>query len=136
MTSHSHSDFTFEVLGVPVPQGSKNAYNRGGRIVLVEASRDLPHWRQQIIEAAQLANGTQPPFTKPIHLDVVFWLPKPAKPKFDTPGVKPDLDKLVRAVGDALTQSGVIKDDCLITSVFAEKRYAHARLPGAKITIR
>ena len=132
----SHSDFTFEVTGVPVPQGSKNAYQRGGKIVLVEASRDLPHWRAKVIAAAIEANNGQPPFTQPCHLEVIFWLPKPKKPKFDEPGVKPDLDKLVRAVGDALTQSGVIKDDCLFTSVFAEKRYAHARLPGAKITIR
>ena len=31
------------IEGTPAPQGSKNAYQRGGRIVLVEASKNLNH---------------------------------------------------------------------------------------------
>ena len=33
----------------------------------------------------------------------------------------PDLDKLIRSTGDALTTSGLIRDDALICSVHASK---------------
>lgn len=47
----------------------------------------------------------------------------------------PDLDKLVRAIGDALTDAGVWTDDALVVGWYATKR---ATLPGETegVTIR
>ena len=44
------------VPGIPQPQGSKNAYVRGGRAVLVEANKNLPAWRQIVTEKLDAAN--------------------------------------------------------------------------------
>jgi Holliday junction resolvase RusA-like endonuclease len=62
------------------------------------------------------------PFTGPVKLEVSFFIERPAKSKYaDRPGGKPDLDHLVRAVGDSLTQAGVLLDDSLIVEIVARK---------------
>jgi Holliday junction resolvase RusA-like endonuclease len=49
------------------------------------------------------------------------------------PTAQGDLDKLVRNVYDALTQSGLIKDDCLVIGGHALKRFAQ---PGEAAGVR
>jgi Holliday junction resolvase RusA-like endonuclease len=46
------------------------------------------------------------------------------------------LDKLVRAVGDALAIAGVYTDDSRITRISARKLYAQGVEPGASITVK
>ena len=50
---------------------------------------------------------------------------------------KPDLDKLIRAVGDGLSvDAGLLKDDSRISSIKAEKRYCERQeVPGALIVL-
>lgn len=117
----------FRVSGSPAPQGSKTAYVRGGRAVLVEANKRLPEWRLAVTEAARqamhLAEQVEP-FTQPIRLTVTFFIARPKKPKHDKyPGSKPDLDHYIRAVGDSLTRAGTIADDSLIVEIIAKKRW-------------
>lgn len=53
------------------------------------------------------------------------------------PGVKPDLDKLLRSTYDALTTAGAYTDDATVTDGSQRKRYADTtNPPGAHITIR
>jgi Holliday junction resolvase RusA-like endonuclease len=47
----------------------------------------------------------------------------------------PDLDKLIRAVGDSLTDAGIIRDDSRIITITARKLYADDRGPGAVIRV-
>jgi Holliday junction resolvase RusA-like endonuclease len=48
----------------------------------------------------------------------------------------PDLDKLVRAVGDALVNSGILKDDSLLWLICAKKGYARdGHWTGVLITL-
>jgi crossover junction endodeoxyribonuclease RusA len=47
--------------------------------------------------------------------------------------VRPDLDKLVRAVLDALSEAGVWRDDAQVVSVVARKAYGSA--PGLTVEI-
>jgi Holliday junction resolvase RusA-like endonuclease len=54
---------------------------------------------------------------------------KASAPKFVA--VKPDVDKLIRAVLDALTDAGVFRDDSRVVQVSATKIYADK--PGALI---
>lgn len=126
---------TFKVKGIPIPQGSKRAFNIGGKINLVEANPNHKAWRQQVSDAAKQANDTGFLYTCPIMVEYMFIMPKPQKPKFNQPAVKPDLDKLIRSINDALTGT-LIKDDGLITIIHAEKRYqTNFNPPGVQITI-
>jgi len=53
-----------------------------------------------------------------------------------TPHTRPDVDKLARAVNDALTTAGVIYDDSQITRIIAAKRYADPHeAPGVTIAV-
>lgn len=118
-------DLFFMVDGSPAPQGSKTAYVRGGRAVLVEANKRLPEWRMAVTEAARQAMHSLEqvePFDKPIKLVVTFFIARPKKPKHERyPGSKPDLDHYIRAVGDSLTSAGAITDDSLIVEIVARK---------------
>ena len=113
------------VQGRPAPQGSKNAFVIGKRAVMVEASKHLPAWRNDIILAVrQMFNDTQDvsKFVEPVKLKVTFYIERPKQPKHKVyPGGKPDLDHYIRAVGDALTIGGLIADDALIVKILAEK---------------
>lgn len=44
----------------------------------------------------------------------------------EDPNVKPDIDKLIRATHDALTDSGLIADDSIICSTNASKTYVES----------
>jgi len=63
-------------------------------------------------------------------------MPKPASVKRSLPSVSPDLDKLIRAVGDSLTDSGVVTDDSRIVRISARKVYAQGIEPGASIVVK
>ena len=118
----------FVVPGPPISQGSKNAYQRGGRVILVESRHDeLQGYRARVALAA--ARFQRPMLDEPVHMDVTFVLPRPKRPKFDQPAVPPDVDKYQRAIFDALTEAGVWKDDSRVVSVTAVKRYAE---PGER----
>ena len=127
---------TFHVPGTPAPQGSKNAYVRGGRAVLVESSKKVPAWRAAVAEAATQHCGEL--IDGPVDLTIEFVLPRPKSlPKRITHMVrKPDLDKLVRSTCDALSGTAYV-DDNRVHHLTATKRYAHPGEPtGAHITIR
>jgi Holliday junction resolvase RusA-like endonuclease len=50
--------------------------------------------------------------------------------------VSPDLDKLIRAVGDSLTDSGIVVDDSRIVRISARKIYAQGIESGASIVVK
>lgn len=135
----------FRAYGTPVPQGSKNAFVRGKRAVLVEASKTLPAWRKAVTEAAESALRRQGvgPVEGPVGAAMTFYLPRP-KGHYGTgrnagelkpgaprhPSVKPDLDKLVRAVGDAISKAEAWADDSRLVSLYARKEYASSTEPA------
>jgi Holliday junction resolvase RusA-like endonuclease len=124
------------VPGVAQPQGSKNAYNRGGRCVLVEANKNLPVWRAFVQDKLEQANIGCEAMTGAVSLTAIFFMPKPKSVTRALPSVKPDLDKLIRAIGDAATQAGVIADDSQICEIVAHKVYEAEGLPrGVLITL-
>ena len=51
------------------------------------------------------------------------------------PTVKPDIDKLQRALYDAITETHIWHDDCQITDVISHKRYADDTPTGVFLTI-
>jgi len=123
------------VPGIPQPQGSKNAYIRGNRAVLVEANKKLPNWRKQLAEKLETANVSCQPLEGAVTLEVIFLMPKAKSNKKDYPHQKPDLDKLLRAVNDSATDAGIINDDSQVVQILAWKLWAENE-PGAVITFR
>lgn len=121
--------------GIPQPQGSKNAYRRGNKIVLVEANKNLPAWRRLVTEKLEQANVSCQPLTGAVSLDVMFFMPRGKTVKREMPTVPPDLDKLIRAINDSATDAGVIEDDSQVIEIVAYKFYEAENLPiGALIT--
>jgi Holliday junction resolvase RusA-like endonuclease len=117
----------FEVVGTPVQQGSKRHVG-GGR--MIEAANGHREWRHAVATEARRVAGSLPdtPLDGPLCLSVRFRFPMPSsRPKrrlrigIAWKTTAPDLDKLVRAVGDALTDSGLIRDDARIGMVIASK---------------
>jgi Holliday junction resolvase RusA-like endonuclease len=111
-----------------------------GRIVSVKAP--LRKWRDSI-RAATMARHEGEPLDGPITVALAFQLVPPKRPRWWAPAVKPDLDKLIRAVLDSLSTTkdrktkaiirGVITDDARIIHITAAKSY-HGT-PGVMITI-
>lgn len=121
--------------GIPQPQGSKSAYRRGNKIVLVEANKNLPAWRRLVTEKLEAANADCQPFSGAVSLDVMFFMPRGKTVTRELPTTPPDLDKLVRAINDSATDAGVIQDDSQVVEIVAYKFYEAESLPvGALIT--
>jgi crossover junction endodeoxyribonuclease RusA len=120
----SHQQHELFVPGAPKPQGSKTYYGKGRP---VESCKDLPQWRQAVAFFAAQAKPALTPRPDAVVVAFEFVMPRPAYlPKTRTPEhtKQPDLDKLVRAAGDALT--GILwEDDAQIARYSAcSKRYA------------
>jgi Holliday junction resolvase RusA-like endonuclease len=117
---------TIKVEGDPVPQGSMRAF--GNRIVHSNA-KTLKPWRKKIVEAIRSEVEAWPGqhekiVDSPVDIQITFWLKKPKSVKRWLPWVKPDLDKLIRAVLDAITESGEVwVDDAQVVSIKARKGY-------------
>jgi crossover junction endodeoxyribonuclease RusA len=120
----------FSVIGDPAPQGSKRVFNG----VLVEASRKCKPWRERVHWAAKEACGE--PIGGPVRVSLSFRLspPKQWRPTLKLfrrrrgwPTTKPDIDKLARAVLDALTDVAY-RDDSQVCALLVEKRYDN--IPG------
>jgi Holliday junction resolvase RusA-like endonuclease len=113
---------------------------------VTDDNRDTKTWRNLVSKTAR-EEYSGPLLTGFVSLECIFYLPrpkghygtganehrlKPSAPAF--PGVKPDHDKLLRAVSDGLTQAGnVYKDDALVVDGIARKRYGSP--PRVEITI-
>ena len=125
------------VPGIPRPQGSKNAYIRGGRAILVEANKHLPAWRKQLTDAIEMANSQSiDAMEGAIVLNVDFFMPKAKTNKKDLPFQKPDLDKLIRAIMDSATKAGAIRDDAQVCAIQATKAWEYeGQEPGVLIEL-
>lgn len=129
----------FTVYGVAQPKGNLRAINlRGMKFPIVtESNRSVKSWSQLVAHAASTAIGELPAESRalcdgPVRLTLAFYLPRPKK--FAKRGVPvahltaPDLDKLWRAIGDALTHV-VYHDDKQIVEAIAGKFYADVDAP-------
>jgi Holliday junction resolvase RusA-like endonuclease len=160
------------VPGVPVTQGSMNALpqrNRvtgapvlgpGGRQVVRQVHGNaaaLKPWRAAVAAAARTALAGGPPLAGAAHVCAVFTLARPARhyrtgkhshvlrddaPPRPVAAGKADLDKLLRAVFDALTDAGVWRDDAAaaelgrVAKVWCGEDPDAFPSPGALIIVR
>lgn len=126
------SIITFRVLGEPAPKGSKRHVGHGR---MIESSKKLPAWMRAVKQEAA-KNRPSAPIDGPVDVSMDFYLPRPKRPRYDTPAVKPDADKLARSILDGLEAAGILKNDSRVTHLQATKHYAtQTTPPGADITI-
>lgn len=119
-----------EVEGRPAPQGSKH---RGAHGQMREASPYLPAWRAAVrntahrtLNALGVPAEVRPHFRGAVVVRHLEFIMHPGQ-RVDSP---PDLDKLLRAVLDALKYAGVFEDDGRVVRIeHASKRHPHPGEP-------
>ena len=133
------SSITFTVRGAVAGQGSMAAVvNRRGQLWMKHDSPKTEPWRQTVGYAARRAMRGQAMLTGPLDLNLLFFLPRPKSAPVSRalPETKPDLDKLCRAIGDAL-EGIVFVNDSRIVRLAALKLYATEENPvGASISVK
>lgn len=120
----------FFVKGRPIPQGSLKFIN--GHAIHVRA-QDLALWRADIANTARsvILEKAQ----EGVEVNLTFVLAKPKTVTRKEPHIRPDIDKLVRAVLDGLTDVAY-KDDEQVVKLSASKEYGETQGVWIRITDR
>ena len=123
----------FTVLGCPIPQGSMRAFiprnSKLNRPIITSDNPRLKQWRQAVRAEAIKAMGYEHPAGSKIALRVeaLFFLPRAKSNKAIDAIKRPDIDKLLRACLDAMTQV-VYDDDSQIIEAHVFKCYGNPRV--------
>ena len=120
------------------PQGSKNAYIINNRAVLVESAKDLKKNRAKfttIIQAAAYAEKwVRAEKDTPVSVDATFYIQRPKTVKREFPTTKPDGDKQLRFLLDAISDAqNVWVDDSQV--VVARFQQLYADTPSTRVEI-
>lgn len=133
------------ICGTPAPQGSKTRTKWG----MIESSKAVGPWREAVVGEIIRQGYHSLGLHGPLYVRATFLHQRPKNHyrtgknsnelKDDAPVYvtkTPDLDKVLRSTFDALTQSGLIKDDSNIVIIHAQQIYAGiSELPGAILEI-
>jgi len=136
---------SFYVAGDPQPKGSTRSFyvKKLDRVVTTTTNRNTKQWQMRVATEAQRANEERTTsfysqdrrFGYEIEATFLFSRPKSLPKKLRMNTKRPDLDKLLRAVLDGLSDI-VIPDDAQVVSISSKKRYAEgSEMPGAEIII-
>jgi Holliday junction resolvase RusA-like endonuclease len=135
----------FFVAGEPVPQGSTKGFyiEKINRVVITHGNANTTRWRERIATEAQRADAARMKgFFSPdrdaayeVKVRFLFTRPKSMPKKRSLHTKRPDLDKLVRAVLDGITDV-LIPDDSQVIAISARKLYCQAdEQPGLQILV-
>jgi len=125
-------EIRFRVYGPPITEGSlTSGIGKNGKVYTFHSDPRLKFWRHDVKLAFIERNMESKEWLKitdgAVALKLVFYM---------EPGAKGDLDKLVRAVGDALTGACYV-DDSQIIKIIAEKKQADTENPrGVDVHIK
>ena len=126
--------YEFDILGKPVAKGSMQslAYkDKTGRLrSRVFHSSQSKRWEKEIQD--QIPEPTR--LEGAISVELVFYLERPKSAKRPRPYVRPDIDKLARAILDALT-GHFYADDSQVVRLVSEKYYADDRDVGVSVIV-
>lgn len=144
---------TIYATGKPYPQGSKDAHvihakGQRPRAVLVDKHSDeLKAWRTEVATQARNVMVGAEPLTGPVCFSAAFYIKRPkahyrtgrfaALLRDDAPlycATKPDVDKLVRAILDALTGVVYADDSQVVALGDTTKLYANT-VEGVRIKV-
>ena len=141
MTIPDNDSISFAVRGTPTPKGSLTRMPSGAMIPAgtAESRKRMESWRMDIRNEARRAMGERPAISGPVRLFVEFaFLPPKSIPKRQQGWImhtkKPDVDKLFRALSDALT--GIVwRDDSQVCMSAINKVYAWDGVSGAVVSV-
>ncbi len=128
------------VNGVPIAQPRHRVTTaRGFARAYIPADNKVHGWKNAVIASLDKSGMSDRRIDVPVQLSLEFQLPMPKNMKNETghtiPHVKkPDIDNLVKAVMDAMTSTGVWRDDSLVWDIRATKIYA-GEFPGVLIAL-
>lgn len=133
------------IVGLPAPQGSKTRMPNGALVESSSASgrAKFNDWRTAVAVAAWHAYDEHGCINWPaVELEVLFRFPMPkSRPAAarDAGSIwktsTPDLDKLIRALGDGLVRGGLLPDDNRLCHIVARKVEVHNSWTGASVTL-
>lgn len=131
----------FRVDGIPKGQPRPRAFARNGHVRVYDPGT-AEAWKSAIAEAAR-PHLPATPIEGPVMLTCHFEMPRPKRlmRTSDPLGpvdhlAKPDVDNLIKAISDSLTQIGMWRDDCQVAYLKAGKVY-HGKndRPGALVVV-
>ena len=121
----------FTVYGVPVSQGNKTPFTfrdkNSGKVRASMSERNnkgLEAWRHDVSMIAQ-QHRPDKPYDGPVAVTLRFFFIRPksvSEKKRPLPIVKPDIDKITRAIFDAL-KGKIYTDDSRVCDLITSKRY-------------
>jgi len=127
---------SFTVYGTPVPKGSTTAYpimkngepvlsNTGRPVVVTQnANPNTKEWQRLVSLSAQ-EHRPEKLYDGPVEVELNFYMFRPKSvsvKKRPMPTVKPDLDKLVRTILDAL-KGKLYSEDARVCRITTSKEY-------------
>lgn len=126
----------FVVYGKPAQMGSKKAFVRGGRAIITDDnSEKRKQWANAVSSVAAEVMRGRDLISSPVQLRALFYFRRPNSHygsgrnattlKSSAPELHsqtPDLDKLIRCLGDAMTGI-VFRDDALIWSMVISRHW-------------
>ena len=138
-TDISSQALCFSVHGIPIPQGSTRAFIPKGwsRPIITAANAKTKPWRQEIagVVVSEMEKTGFARMTKdvPVKVCAGFSFPRPhGLPKrVNSKTTKPDLDKLVRSLLDAMTGL-VFEDDSQVVQLHVRKTFG---IPGVHVVV-
>jgi len=142
------TQLSFFVSGLPITQGGMKPVpdDRGGTRLITTGGDGLKQWRKKTTDIAQLAANLAHwvQLTGPVEISYRFLLPMPgSRPAAQRKlGIayswkKPDLDKLMRAISDSLTDAKIWVDDGQVAvSHTAKYEVWDPALTGVEVVVR
>lgn len=136
--------FSLFIPGIPASKGSYRPITGRSRTTGKPVTRLIPMdkkerpWRDHVRDTILSHKHPTIPPNSYVTVETTFYLPRPKTippHKRKHPTVKPDIDKLQRALYDAITETHIWHDDCQITDVTSHKRYADNTTTGVSLTI-
>lgn len=136
--------FSLFIPGIPASKGSYRPITGRSRTTGKPVTRLIPMdkkerpWRDHVRDTILSHRTPTIPHESFVTVETTFYLPRPKTippSKRKQPTVKPDIDKLQRALYDAITETHIWHDDCQITDVTSHKRYADNTTTGVFLTI-
>jgi len=129
---------TVRVPGRPRPQGSMKLFRAPAGHEVAKYGDMVYEWRRKVTTYIRGQVGEREPWTGPVRVSLLFELPRPqghygtgrnagmvkaSAPPYPA-GTRDDIDKLTRAMLDAITDTGIIwLDDGQVVDLVARKRW-------------
>jgi len=123
---------SFVVMGQPAVKGSTISFPHRGRIVTKTDSKNGRAWARSVALIVKAIGVPIIPKGIGVIVDVVYEFQPPRRPSRPVPCVRPDVDKLARALLDALT--GVAyEDDGQVVKLTVQKIYGAQTCARVKV---